>query len=195
MRLSQSLGWIAPWSSATSPHGDARPSWDAAGRICGPQSSKNWNAWGSAKQNGVSGNSTATSATMRRRVQLAKGWTQYEAARREAGNNGQYGLVYGLSLLIRAEPTVSATNAIDCVMFSTATNKLDMSRCEFITGDALTELRKMSSATVNVVICSPPYWPVKRWYGGKGIGFEPTLDGIHRQSGCCLPRSEARAEE
>ena len=35
-------------------------------------------------------------ATMRRRVQLAKGWTQYEAARREAGNNGQYGLVYGL---------------------------------------------------------------------------------------------------
>ena len=36
--------------------------------------------------------------TMRRRVQLARGWTQYEAARREAGNNGQYGLVYGLSL-------------------------------------------------------------------------------------------------
>ena len=30
-------------------------------------------------------------ATMRRRVQLAKGWKQYEAARREAGNNGQYG--------------------------------------------------------------------------------------------------------
>ena len=36
--------------------------------------------------------------TMRRRVQLARGWTQYEAARRDAGNNGQYGLVYGLSL-------------------------------------------------------------------------------------------------
>ena len=33
----------------------------------------------------------------------------------------------------------------------------------------------MPSATVNVVICSPPYWPVKRWYGGEGIGFEPTL--------------------
>ena len=51
-----------------------------------------------------------------------------------------------------------------------------MSRCKFITGDALAELRKMPSATINVVICSPPYWPVKRWYGGDGIGFESTLD-------------------
>ena len=37
--------------------------------------------------------------TMRRRVQLAKGWVQYERARRHAGNNGQFGLVYGLSLI------------------------------------------------------------------------------------------------
>ena len=49
-------------------------------------------------------------ATMRRRVQLAKGWKQYEAARRDAGNNGQYGLVYGLSL-IRTEATGTATSA------------------------------------------------------------------------------------
>ena len=33
----------------------------------------------------------------------------------------------------------------------------------------------MRSRTVSVVVCSPPYWPVKRWYGGEGIGFEPTL--------------------
>ena len=66
----------------------------------------------------------------------------------------------------------------------TTPNKLDISRCEFITGDALTELRKMPSATVNVVICSPPYWPVKRWYGGDGIGFEPTLkEYIHNLVG------------
>ena len=113
---------------------------------------------------------------MRRRVQLAKGWTQYESARRDAGNNGQYGLVYGLSLLIRAEPTGPGTKSHRLPSRSyNATNRLDTTRCEFITGDALTELRKMSSATVNVVICSPPYWPVKRWYGGKGVGFEPTL--------------------
>ena len=47
--------------------------------------------------------------TMRRRVQLARGWTQYEAARREAGNNGQYGLVYGLSV-IGADRSDMATN-------------------------------------------------------------------------------------
>ncbi len=113
-------------------------------------------------------------ATMRRRVQLAKGWKQYEAARRDAGNNGQYGLVYGLSL-IRTEATGTATSAHRLrVCYCIEPNKLDISRCQFITGDALTELRKMPSATVNVVICSPPYWPVKRWYGGDGIGFEPT---------------------
>ena len=38
-------------------------------------------------------------ATMRRRVQLAKGWDQYERNRREEGDNGQYGLYYGLSLI------------------------------------------------------------------------------------------------
>jgi hypothetical protein len=38
-------------------------------------------------------------ATMRRRVQLAKGWDQYEQNRRSEGNNGQYGLYYALSLI------------------------------------------------------------------------------------------------
>ncbi len=114
-------------------------------------------------------------ATMRRRVQLAKGWKRYEAARRDAGNNGQYGLVYGLSL-IRTETTDTVTNSHRLrVRSGLAPNKLDISRCKFITGDALTELRKMPSATVNVVICSPPYWPLKRWYDGNGIGFEPTV--------------------
>jgi hypothetical protein len=123
-------------------------------------------------------------ATMRRRVQLAKGWKQYEAARRDAGNNGQYGLVYGLSL-IRTETTGTVTSAHRLrVRSSIEPNRLDISRCEFITGDALTELRKMPSATVNVVICSPPYWPVKRWYGGDGIGFERANgERIHPQSG------------
>jgi hypothetical protein len=31
--------------------------------------------------------------TMGQRVQLARGWTQYENARRDAGSNGQFGLV------------------------------------------------------------------------------------------------------
>ena len=115
--------------------------------------------------------------TMRRRVQLAKGLRQYESARLTAGNNGQYGLLYALSL-IRIDPVASATNTHRLRVHSLSDAKiakLDTSRCQFVTGDALTELRKMKSASVSVVICSPPYWPVKRWFGGGGVGFERTL--------------------
>ena len=72
-------------------------------------------------------------------------------------------------------PWLSATSPRDDARQPWDAAELDISRCEFITGDALTELRKMPSATVNVIICSPPYWPVKRWYGGDGIGFQSTL--------------------
>jgi hypothetical protein len=37
----------------------------------------------------------------------AKDWIQYERARRQAGNNDQFGLVYGLSFIL--EPTDCAT--------------------------------------------------------------------------------------
>ena len=50
-----------------------------------------------------------------------------------------------------------------------------MTRCQFITGDALDELQKLRSGTVNTVITSPPYWPIKRTYGGGGIGYEATV--------------------
>ena len=52
---------------------------------------------------------------------------------------------------------------------------LDTSRCQFITGDALDELRKLKSGTVNTIITSPAYWPIKRTYGGGGIGYEATV--------------------
>ena len=53
--------------------------------------------------------------------------------------------------------------------------KLDVTRCQFITGDALDELRKLKSGTVNTIITSPAYWPIKRTYGGGGIGYEATV--------------------
>ena len=114
---------------------------------------------------------------MRRRVQLARGWTQYETARRDAGSNGQYGLVYGLSL-ISSEPTAPATNGHRLSIRSgtdAGATGLDMSRCKFITGDARGELRKLQSGTVNTIVTSPPYWPLKRTYGGGGIGYETTV--------------------
>ena len=174
MRLSQSPGWTAPWLSATSPHGDARQPWDADGRICGRESKKNWNVWGSAKQSGASGNSTVTSPPCDGGFNLLRGGNNTKPLVGTQATTVSTGLVYGLSL-IRTEATGTATSAHRLrVCYRIEPNKLDISRCQFITGDALTELRKMPSATVNVVICSPPYWPVKRWYGGDGIGFEPT---------------------
>ena len=74
--------------------------------------------------------------TMRRRVRLARGWVQYETARRDAGSNGQYGLVYGLSL-ISSEPTASATNGHRLSIRSgtdTGATGLDMSRCQVYHG-------------------------------------------------------------
>ena len=53
--------------------------------------------------------------------------------------------------------------------------KLDITKCQFITGDALDELRKLKSGIVNTIITSPAYWPIKRTYGGGGIGYEATV--------------------
>jgi DNA modification methylase len=115
--------------------------------------------------------------TMRRRVQLARAWTQYESARRDAGSNGQFGLVFALSL-VSAEPTAHATNGHRLsVRRGMVTNAkgLDTSRCQFITGEARDELRKLKSGTVSTIITSPAYWPLKRTYGGGGIGYEATV--------------------
>ena len=119
--------------------------------------------------------------TMLRRRQLAKGWTTYERRRKEAGANGQFGLLYALSLIgpeLRAAATNSHLSPRRMRVRSEPVEtipKLDLSRCSFITGEALAELRKMKSQSVSVIVTSPPYWPAKRDYGGLGIGFEATL--------------------
>jgi hypothetical protein len=46
--------------------------------------------------------------TMRRRVQLLKGWSQYLKRRREVGDNGQFGLLYAAFL---AAPALRTTFA------------------------------------------------------------------------------------
>ena len=112
-------------------------------------------------------------ATMRRRVQLAKGWDQYERNRREEGDNGQYGLYYGLSL-IRTEPARAMTTRRPFTRSVPEAARLDIAKCQFITGAALSELGKLKSASVHTIITSPAYWPLKRTYGGVGIGYEET---------------------
>lgn len=119
--------------------------------------------------------------TMLRRRQLAKGWATYERMRKEAGANGQFGILYALSL-IGLEPRVVATNSHRGTHRMRVRSEavrdvpgIDLMRCTFITGEALAELRKMKSKSVSVIVTSPPYWPTKRDYGGLGLGFEATL--------------------
>jgi hypothetical protein len=49
--------------------------------------------------------------TMRRRVQLLKGWSRYLKRRREVGDNGQYGLLYAAFLAAPVITTEMAMNA------------------------------------------------------------------------------------
>src|ERR1700722_12820593 len=81
--------------------------------------------------------------TMRRRVQLFKSWNQYERSRRDEGSNGQFGLVYGLSL-VRSQLAGHATNTHRLRTRSVPDiPRLDITRCQFVTGGALGELRKL----------------------------------------------------
>jgi DNA modification methylase len=119
-------------------------------------------------------------STMRRRKRLYRYWKEYEAKRRKLGSCGQTGLLFALSL-VSEEPAENATNrqglpvrSPSKTSISGKTDAVDTSRCQFITGDALVELRKIEAQSVNVIITSPPYWPTKRVYGGKGVGFEKT---------------------
>lgn len=120
--------------------------------------------------------------TMRRRKRLYKHWKVYEVERRKAGQCGQSGLLFALSLVQDAIPQPERTGKLSPVRSSTATKPKrsgsavpPVPGCEFITGDALAELRKLAAQSVNTIVTSPAYWPTKRLYGGTGIGFEPTL--------------------
>ena len=53
--------------------------------------------------------------------------------------------------------------------------KLDLSRCMFLTGDALEMLKLIRTGSIQCIITSPPFWPLRRTFGGMGIGYEKTL--------------------
>jgi DNA modification methylase len=117
-------------------------------------------------------------ATMRRRVQLYRNWHEYVEKRRAEGHTEQWGLRYGLSLIPsnRRYATDSRPGRVRSASNSSRTDpKLDLSRCEFITGDALEMLKSIPSNSNQCIITSPPFWPMRRTFGGVGIGFEKTL--------------------
>jgi len=117
-------------------------------------------------------------ATMRRRVQLYRNWDEYAEKRRAEGRNGQWGLLYALSLI--PSNRRYATNSQSARVRSTSQcsgteQKLDISRCVFNTGDARDVLKAIADNSIQCIITSPPFWPLRRKYGGMGIGFEKTL--------------------
>ena len=121
--------------------------------------------------------------TMRRRMHLLKGWSQYLKRRREVGDNGQYGLLYAASLASPASQAAFAADTfrnersrINNLHFASVGRQQPQPCCQLITGDAKTELPKLPARSVNVIVCSPPYWPPKRAYGkDRALGFEETL--------------------
>jgi DNA modification methylase len=57
--------------------------------------------------------------------------------------------------------------------------RLDISRCTFITDDAASAFKKMDAESVSVIPNSPPYYPLRKDYGGpfggRALGYEPTV--------------------
>jgi DNA modification methylase len=118
-------------------------------------------------------------ATMLRYRHLYRDWKRYVVARRAAGPTGQSGLEYALSLIPRNQPRQSTglpTNLRHSRLLSRVHSEKvpESAPAQFITGDALSELRKMPDQSIDVIVTSPPYWPLKRAYSGAGIGYEAT---------------------
>ena len=91
-------------------------------------------------------------------------------------NNG--GLRHGLSLIPvnrRYEMNSQPARVRSATESSQTDLKLDLSRCTFLTGDALKMLKLIRSGSIQCIITSPPFWPLRRTFGGMGIGYEKTL--------------------
>ena len=117
-------------------------------------------------------------ATMRRRVQLYRNWDEYVDKRRAEGHTEQWGLRHALSLIPinrRYEMNSQPARVRSTSKSSQTDLKLDLSRCNFLTGDALKMLKLIRSGSIQCIITSPPFWPLHRTFGGMGIGYEKTL--------------------
>jgi DNA modification methylase len=123
-----------------------------------------------------------------RRIQVLKGYPDYLRRRDEVGDDGCFGLKYAAFLARPEKPETPATSSppgrpqnADGILGSDPDH-------QFICGKAHIELRKMLLGSVQVCVCSPPYWPARRIYNmladgsiplptPDDIGFEPTFEG------------------
>ena len=90
--------------------------------------------------------------TLRGYRQVGREWDRYVTARRELGSaTGETGMDLARSLVPMNARAMNARHSSDHC------GKLDISRCQFITDDALSALRKMPNKSVDVM---PPVRPI-----------------------------------
>ena len=153
---------------------------DCDGRESATTSSKSARSLAPAKSSGAKTNSGATSPPCDAGYSFIGTGTRYAEQRRAQGNNEQRGLRYALSLIpVNRRYATNSPPARDrsARAGSPVDATLDLSWCEFITGDALEVLKALPSNSVQCIITSPPFWPLRRTFGGIGLGFEKTLQG------------------
>jgi DNA modification methylase len=111
--------------------------------------------------------------TLRGYRQVGREWDRYLVERRKLGNHGQVGIELARSLVPMNGRGTNARHP------SVHSETLDISRCQFITDDASLALKKMDAESVSVIATSPPYYPLRRDYGGPfgglAVGWEPTI--------------------
>lgn len=116
--------------------------------------------------------------SMRRRLRLYKNFKTYEANRRAEPNPDYWGLKHALTTIPLHERYGTNAQLVgnrSVTKRGRGTGKLDLSRVNLWTGDAVERMKAMPTGSVRCIITSPPFWPTKRSFGLKGIGFEPTL--------------------
>ena len=114
--------------------------------------------------------------TMRRRLRLNNLLPEYVAKRRELGECGSSGLGFAIHLLRQRTNSRRSTIRSSTSTISAPGENGSLRNVQLITGDSLIELRKLPRKSVQAIVTSPPFWPLKRAYGGIGLGFEPTLE-------------------
>jgi DNA modification methylase len=123
-------------------------------------------------------------STMQRRMQLVpdEAWQRYVTNRRERADDGCFTLEYAVYLTRDGSATRSRPSRTQS---DGETGSPDPDH-EIIHGRAEDEMPQRASKSVNVVITSPPYWPVRRLYipdDPEQIGLEPTWEAYLDQLG------------
>jgi DNA modification methylase len=131
-------------------------------------------------------NMPVTRQWLDRHAELHKNWRKLLAARKWATEVGhtcrpQSGLEFALELIAAKNRSDLLSKesrlAADPTSVTMIGAQAALSRVTFLTGDALTMLRRMPDGSVDCCVTSPPWYGSLRDYGDpKQVGHEPTIE-------------------